>query len=387
MTTEYITEVATRLRLATSPRHDVHAVYPVNQDMIMVMYNLHEEHKDSLTNDMCTSVSIAAWTTWLARKKLYVEVLDVLKERVCYMDTDSCIFETRPGDDPQAVTVGTYFGDLTDEISGEYGPDATMVEFASAGKKNYGFRVSTGATKVKVRGISLTVRVQETLNWNSILMAITNVVEDVSAGLSPEEAADEHAMIVEYPHSIRRAGHALKHIGSDWQTHDGGVVAGRYAIPRRMTIAWLQEQCVYTKQRLAPKNYRQRIDRTYVTGIHETWQADLLDMGPVFAEQNDKKRFLLTIVDVLSRFAFVRPLQRKTPAEVVAALESVVRQGGVTPGALHTDRGTEFYNTQMKAWLKKHDIMILVIMAHTVTRKLPWWNGLIARSSKPVSIP
>ena len=79
-------------------------------------------------------------------------------------------------------------------------------------------------------------------------------------------------------------------------------------------------------------------------------------MGPVFAEHNDKKRFLLTIVDVLSRFAFVRPLQRKTPAEVVSAFESVVRQGGVTPGALHTVRGTEFYNTQMKAWLKKHDI-------------------------------
>ena len=67
-------------------------------------------------------------------------------------------------------------------------------EFASAGPKNYGFRVSTGATKVKVRGISLTVRVRETLNWNSMLMAITNVLEDVRAGLSPEEAADEHVL-------------------------------------------------------------------------------------------------------------------------------------------------------------------------------------------------
>ena len=37
-------------------------------------------------------------------------------------------------------------------------------------------------------------------------------------------------------------------------------VEKRYAIPRRMTIAWLQEQRVYTKQRLAPKHYRQRID-------------------------------------------------------------------------------------------------------------------------------
>ena len=56
VTTEYITEVVTWLRLATSLRHDVHAIYPVNQDMIMVMYNLH-----SLTNDVCTSASIAAW--------------------------------------------------------------------------------------------------------------------------------------------------------------------------------------------------------------------------------------------------------------------------------------------------------------------------------------
>ena len=84
-------------------------------------------------------------------------------------------------------------------------------------------------------------------------------------------------------------------------------------------------------------------------------------MGPVFAEHNDKKRFLLTIVDVLSRFAFVRPLQRKTPAEVVSAFESVVRQGGVTPGALHTaDRGTEFYNTQMKACVS-HFVIIVAL--------------------------
>ena len=95
---------------------------------------------------------------------------------------------------------------------GEYGPDATMVEFGSAGPENYGFQVSTGATKVKVRGISLTVRVRETLNCTSLLMAITNVVEDVSMGLSPEEAANEHPMTLEYPNSISRAGHALKKV-------------------------------------------------------------------------------------------------------------------------------------------------------------------------------
>ena len=92
-------------------------------------------------------------------------------------------------------------------------------------------------------------------------------------------------------------------------------------------VAWPSPGC---KSSVSIPNNGWRLRITVNGSIAPTWQAFMrpgkpICMEPVFAEHNDKKRFLLTIVDVLSRFAFVRPLQRKTPAEVVAAFESVVR--------------------------------------------------------------
>ena len=130
-------------------------------------------------------------------------------------------------------------------------------------------------------------------------------------------------------------------------------VERKYGIPRAQTKVWLQKQRVYTKQRPAPR--RARSDPTYVTGMHEVYQADLLDMAFV-AEENRGVRFLLTVVDVLSRYAYVRPLKRKTPQEVVTAFESILKEAGIAPQKLHTDRGKEFYNKMMRAWLTKKNI-------------------------------
>ena len=126
-----------------------------------------------------------------------------------------------------------------------------------------------------------------------------------------------------------------------------------YGINKTKTRTWLLRQRAYTKQRPAPKRKRERRDPTYVTGIHEIYQADLLDMQQ-FAKENDGVRFLLNVVDVLSRYAHVRPLKTKAPASVIPAFTSIAKQG--TPNALHTDRGTEFYNASMTQWLKKHSI-------------------------------
>ena len=132
-------------------------------------------------------------------------------------------------------------------------------------------------------------------------------------------------------------------------------VSKLYGINKATARTWLLRQRAYTKQRPAPKRKRERRDPTYVTGIHEIYQADLLDMQQ-FAKENDGVRYLLNVVDVLSRYAYVRPLKTKTPASVVPAFTSIVKQAETTPEALHTDKGTEFYNASMTQWLKKQSI-------------------------------
>ena len=75
-----------------------------------------------------------------------------------------------------------------------------------------------------------------------------------------------------------------------------------------------------------------------------------------FAKENDGVRFLLNVIDVLSRSAFVRPLQNKTPASVISALTDILKGAMDGPEALHTDRGKEFYNSSMAQRLKKRNI-------------------------------
>ena len=71
--------------------------------------------------------------------------------------------------------------------------------------------------------------------------------------------------------------------------------------------------------------------------------------------QNRGVRYLLTVIDVLSKYAWVRPIKRKTGAELLKAFESIVAEGR-RPQTLQTDKGKEFYNTTYQRWWKKEGI-------------------------------
>lgn len=50
----------------------------------------------------------------------------------------------------------------------------------------------------------------------------------------------------------------------------------------------------------ARKNYpRRHVD---IRGLDETWQADLVDMSS-YARENNKYKYLLTVIDIFSKFA------------------------------------------------------------------------------------
>lgn len=106
-----------------------------------------------------TNVFIAAFTTCQARLKLY-ESLEILKDRVLYYDTDSVVYKWKPGE--SEIAFGDYLGDMTNELEeeGDY-----IVEFISAGVKNYGYVTAKGKSCVKVKGCSLNVRGLAQLNY------------------------------------------------------------------------------------------------------------------------------------------------------------------------------------------------------------------------------
>ena len=78
--------------------------------------------------------------------------------------------------------------------------------------------------------------------------------------------------------------------------------------------------------------------------MDEQWVADLVEMQAL-KKWHRGVRYLLTVVDVLSKYAWVEPLKDKTGKAVAAAFERILnRAKGRQPLRLQTDAGKEFYN-------------------------------------------
>ena len=71
-----------------------------------------------------------------------------------------------------------------------------------------------------------------------------------------------------------------------------------------------------------------------------------------FPEYNDGVKYLLTVIDILSTFGWMRPLKRKTGEEVAAAFKSIFKLGR-KPKNIWVDKGREFYNKDVRGILGK----------------------------------
>ena len=151
---------------------EIQSLRSCTDDVYEVVYVNKEEA--SVPNNR-TNVFIAAFTTCWARLKLY-SYLQYLGEQVLYYDTDSVIYKWSA--DLHKVTTGDYLGDLKDELSGDH-----IVEFLSGGPKNYAYRTAEKKkVECKVRGFTLNVRGQETINFNTMrknILAVLNGENEV----------------------------------------------------------------------------------------------------------------------------------------------------------------------------------------------------------------
>ena len=85
---------------------------------------------------------------------------------------------------------------------------------------------------------------------------------------------------------------------------------------------------------------------------HYQWQCDLTFMISL-AAQNRGFKYILTVIDIFSRYAFARGLKTKTGPEMIQAFTSIFEENGVAPTHLQADQGSEFYNAPFLGFLKK----------------------------------
>ena len=67
-------------------------------------------------------------------------------------------------------------------------------------------------------------------------------------------------------------------------------------------------------------------------------------------------RFLLCVIDIYSKFAWVIPLKGKKGTTITNAFQKILNESNCKPNKIWVDKGSEFYNRSMKSWLEKNDI-------------------------------
>ena len=72
-------------------------------------------------------------------------------------------------------------------------------------------------------------------------------------------------------------------------------------------------------------------------------------------------RFLLCVIDIFSKYAWVAPLKDKKGVSIVDAFQKTLDNSGRKPNKIWVDKGSEFYNSFFKKWLKDNDIEIYSI--------------------------
>ena len=90
------------------------------------------------------------------------------------------------------------------------------------------------------------------------------------------------------------------------------------------------------------------------------WGADLADMQ-LLSKYNKGIRFLLYVIDIFSKYAWVVPLKDKKGINIVKAFQSILKQLNRKPDKIWIDKGSEFYNAYLKNGCK---IMILLCIQH-----------------------
>ena len=85
------------------------------------------------------------------------------------------------------------------------------------------------------------------------------------------------------------------------------------------------------------------------------WGADLADMQ-LLSKFNKRFRFLLCVIDIFSKYAWVVPLKDKKGVSIVDAFQKILDDSNRKPNKIWVDKGSEFYNSSFKKWLKDNDI-------------------------------
>ena len=115
--------------------------------------------------------------------------------------------------------------------------------------------------------------------------------------------------------------------------------------------------------------------KVFVKGIDDTWAADLVEMGSL-SEWNEGIRYLLMVIDVFSKYGWIRTLKNKRGDTVANAFVSIFNEGR-TPKKLWIDKGREFWNKNVKEVMDKFGVERYSTQNEEKSSVVERWNRTI----------
>ena len=113
---------------------------------------------------------------------------------------------------------------------------------------------------------------------------------------------------------------------------------------------WLQQQKVH-------QIHKRQFQTKTITPIrnikkpNQLWQMDLVDMG---SKPDNGFKWIITAIDLFSKFAYARPMRNKERRTVVRAATDIFQVA--KPRVLQTDNGSEFISSEFQALLRAQGI-------------------------------
>ena len=129
---------------------------------------------------------------------------------------------------------------------------------------------------------------------------------------------------------------------------------GIEGVSQEKVTKFLADQQSYSLHKPARRNFTR--NKTIVGGIDRQWQADLADMQGL-TKENDGYKYLLTVIDVFSKYAWAIPIKDKGTKSTLEGFKQLFKISKPRlPEKLQTDAGKEFLNKEVQQYFKSKGI-------------------------------
>jgi hypothetical protein len=136
--------------------------------------------------------------------------------------------------------------------------------------------------------------------------------------------------------------------------------AVRGKVSKKEIKKWLEGVDAYTLHK--PVRRKFPTNRVIVNSFDQQWQADLVDVSHL-QNYNESYRYILTCIDILSKYAWAVPLKQKRGIDIVEAFKQIMCER--RPKVLQTDQGKEFKNSIFQKFLKEKGIRFFTTFNET----------------------